>query len=129
MLKTGMTGRIEKQVGPKDTAVVYGSGTLQVFATPAMIALIEETCWKSIASELEEGTATVGTALEVRHLAPTPTGMSVWCESTVTEVEGRKVRFMVQVFDKTGLVGEGVHERFVVREESFQKKADAKRSS
>ena len=128
MLDIGIRGRIEKQVGPKDTAVVHGSGTLQVFATPAMAALIEETCWKSIAPELEEGMTTVGTALDIRHLAPTPTGMQVWCESTVSEIEGRGIRFEVQVFDKTGLIGEGTHERFVVWEDGFQKKADGKRN-
>ncbi|MCI8638271.1 MAG: thioesterase family protein [Coprococcus sp.] len=128
MLKIGITGRIEKQVELKDTAAAHGSGTLEVFATPAMAALIEETCWKSIAAELEEGTTTVGTALKIRHLAPTPTGMKVWCESKVTEAEGRKVRFDVQIFDETGLIGESMHERFIVQEDGFQKKADAKRS-
>ena len=103
-----------------------GSGTLDVFATPALIALMEETCWRSVANELEEGCGTVGTLLEIKHTAPTPVGMKVTCESTLTEVDGRRLVFEVIARDAKGVVGEGKHERFLIQNEKFQMKANAK---
>ena len=78
------------------------SGTLAVFATPAMIALIEETAWKSVADELEEGCVTVGTSLNVKHLAASPVGMKVTCNTTLVEVDKRRLVFSVEVEDETG---------------------------
>ena len=106
-----------------------GSGTLDVFATPALIALMEETCWRSVADQLEDGCGTVGTLLEIRHTAPTPIGMDVTCESELVEVDGRRLVFTVQAHDAKGLVGEGRHERFVIQNEKFQVKANAKREA
>lgn len=126
MLEVGIQGKIEKVVTEADSAEVLKSGTLQVFATPAMIALIEEAAWKSVAEELEEGCATVGTSLNVRHLAATPVGMKVTCQTLLTEVDGRRLVFSVEVEDETGKVGEGIHERFIIRSEKFQSKANAK---
>ena len=126
MLETGIKGTRTVTVNEDNTAKAMGSGTLDVFATPALIALMEETGWRSVANELEEGCGTVGTLLEIKHTAPTPVGMKVTCESTLTEVDGRRLVFEVIARDAKGVVGEGKHERFVVQNEKFQVKANAK---
>ena len=126
MLETGIKGTRTITVDEENTAKAMGSGTLDVFATPALIALMEETCWRSVANELEEGSGTVGTLLEIKHTAPTPVGMKVTCESTLTEVDGRRLVFEVIARDAKGVVGEGKHERFVIQNEKFQVKANAK---
>ena len=127
MLETGIKGTKTVTVNEANTAKTMGSGTLDVFATPALIALMEETCWRSVADQLEDGCGTVGTLLEIKHTAPTPVGMDVTCESELTEVDGRRLVFTVQAHDAKGLVGEGRHERFVIQNEKFQAKANAKR--
>ena len=127
MLETGIKGTKTVTVNESNTAKVMGSGTLDVFATPALIALMEETCWRSVANELEEGCGSVGTLLEIRHTAPTPVGMEVTCESVLTEVDGRRLVFEVTASDAKGIVGEGKHERFIIQNEKFQEKANAKR--
>ena len=109
------------------TARNMGSGTLEVFATPAMIALIEETAWRSVAPELEDGMATVGTNLNIAHVAPTPVGMTVRWETELAEIDGRRLVFNVKVSDECGEIGKGTHERFIINEEKFQKKADGKK--
>lgn len=126
MLETGIKGTRTVTVSEDNTAKAMGSGTLDVFATPALIALMEETCWRSVANELEEGCGTVGTLLEIRHTAPTPVGMEVTCESELTEVDGRRLVFEVTASDAKGVVGEGRHERFIIQNEKFQAKANAK---
>lgn len=126
MLETGIKGRKEIIVTQEKTAKAMGSGTLDVFATPAMIALMENTAFESVAGELEEGSGTVGTALNVKHVAATPVGMKVVCETELVKVDGRALTFSVKAFDEKGLIGEGEHERFIVFNEKFQAKADAK---
>ncbi len=126
MLEVGLKGHEEVLVTDENTAMAMVSGTLPVYATPCMISLIEATCWKSISSELEEGQSTVGTLLNVKHLAATPVGMKVWCDSTLKEVDGRRLVFEVEVYDEAGKVGEGTHERFIVYSEKFVNKANAK---
>ena len=124
MLTVGIKGKEEIVVTDANSAKTMGSGTLDVFATPAMIALMEKTAWKSVAPYLEEGCGTVGTLLNVTHDAPTPLGMKVWCESELTEIDGRRLVFSVAAFDETGKIGGGSHERFIVPNEKFQAKAD-----
>lgn len=126
MLETGIKGYQEMIVTQQETAKERRSGTLDVFATPALIGLLEETAWKSVAEQLEAGMGTVGVKLEVSHLAPTPVGMKVWCETRLEEIQGRKLIFSASVFDETGKIGEGMHERFIVEEEKFQSKANRK---
>lgn len=126
MLETGITGHMEMDVTTEDTAKVYKSGTLDVLATPRMLALMEETSWKSVAGYLDEGMGTVGIKLDVEHLAPTPVGMHVRCETILNEIDGRKLTFYVEAYDEAGKIGEGIHERFIVDEARFQSKADAK---
>lgn len=127
MLTEGIKGYSELTVTEEMAAKNVGSGTLMVFATPAMIALMEKTAWESVQPELEEGSGTVGTALNVKHVAATPMGMKVTCETELTKVEGRALTFSIKAYDEAGLIGEGTHERFVVYNEKFQAKADAKK--
>lgn len=125
-MEVGIKGREEVIVTKELTAKELGSGTLNVFATPAMIALMEKTAWKSVQDYLEEGQGTVGIALDIKHLSATPLGMKVICESELIEVEGKKLTFSVKAFDEKGLIGEGRHERFIVSNEKFQSKTDEK---
>ncbi len=128
MLEVGIKGKKEIVVTRDKTAKVMGSGTLDVFATPAMIALMENTAFESVSDSLDEGAGTVGTALNVKHVSATPVGMKVTCETELIKVDGRALTFSVKAFDEAGLIGEGEHERFIIFEEKFQKKADEKRS-
>lgn len=125
-METGIKNVIEIKVTNDNTAATVGSGTLSVFATPAMIALIEQTAWKSVEPYLEEGQGTVGTKLDISHLSPTPVGMKVRCETELVEVDGRCLKFETNVYDETGLIGKGVHERFIISTGKFQAKADSK---
>ena len=106
MRETRITGKQEVLAEDSNSAKTMGSGTLDVFATPAMIALMEKTAWMSVADELEEGCGTVGISLDVAHSAPTPLGMKVTCESELTKVEGRKLIFHVKAYDEKGMIGE-----------------------
>ena len=107
-LEPGIRGEQSVSVTAANTAKTMGSGTLDVFATPALVALAEKTCWMSVAAALDEGCGTVGTRLELEHSAPTPVGMTVTCESELTAVEGRKLVFKVSLHDEKGPVGGGV---------------------
>ncbi|MBQ5430536.1 MAG: thioesterase family protein [Lachnospiraceae bacterium] len=131
MLETGCKGHAEDYVTEENAAKSMGSGDLMVFATPAMIALVEMACWTSVADGLEEGQSTVGTALEVNHVSATPLGVKVWCDSELTQIDGRKLTFAVKVYDEAGLIGEGSHQRFIIDKERFlakaEKKAEAKK--
>ena len=121
MLEAGIRGEQSVAVTSENTAKTMGSGTLDVFATPALVALAEKTCWMSVAAALDEGCGTVGTRLELEHSAPTPVGM------TLTAVEGRKLVFKVSLHDEKGPVGGGVHERFIINNAKFAAKAESKK--
>lgn len=127
MLEVGIKGRQTAMADEMNSAKAMGSGTLSVFATPAMIALMEKTAWTSVAPYLEEGQGTVGIKLDVTHDAPTPLGMTVSCDSELVEVDGRRLVFEVTASDEKGVIGKGRHERFIVSEEKFQKKANEKK--
>jgi len=126
MLQTGLKGKSEITVTEDKTARAMGSGELDVLATPAMIALIEETAWRSLAPHLAPGESTVGTKLEISHLAATPVGMTVSCETEVIEVDRRRIVLRAEVFDACGKIGEGLHERFLVQSERFLARAREK---
>lgn len=106
----------------KDTAAVYGSGALEVFATPAMIALMEKTCLMSVCDKIGEGNTTVGIAVNIKHLKASPVGATIRCEAELTEVDRRRLVFKVQCFEGENLIGEGIHERFVVESAKFMAK-------
>lgn len=129
MLETGIKGCKEIVVTRELTAKVMGSGTLDVYATPAMIALMENTAYESVATELEAGMGTVGTLMNVKHVAASPIGMKITCQTELVKVDGRALTFSVKAFDGAGLIGEGTHERFIVQEDKFQNKADGKLGS
>mgnify|MGYP001084739663 FL=1 len=123
----GLKGRAEAVVNDSNTAQSACSGALPVFGTPFMCALMEEASWKSIAPHLEEGQSTVGTRLEVSHDSATPLGMRVWAESEITQADGKRIVLKVAAYDEKGLIGQGVHERFIVTDERFLAKAARKR--
>ena len=125
-METGIKGYAETTVTEANSAKTMGSGALDVFATPAMIALMEKAAWTSVQPYLEEGQGSVGISMNITHDAPTPLGMKVKCESELTAVDGRKLTFKVEVFDEKGSIGKGVHERFIIESEKFQNKANKK---
>lgn len=126
MLTAGIKGTQEITVTEALTAASFGSGTLPVYATPAMIALMENTAYKSVAEYLEEGSGTVGTLMDVKHVAATPVGMKVTCETELVKADGRALAFSVKAYDECGLIGEGTHERFIIMEEKFLGKTNQK---
>ena len=118
----GLHNSVTLVVEHKDTAAVYGSGALEVFATPAMIALMEKTCLESVADKIGEGNTTVGIAVNIKHLKASPVGSTIRCEAEITEVDRRRLVFEVKCFEDETLVGEGIHERFVVDSQKFMSK-------
>ncbi len=126
MVEIGIKGRLEETVTPEMSAARVGSGLVDVFATPMMIALIEKTCNESVLPYLEEGQGTVGTLVNVAHSSATPIGMRVWCESELVEVDRRRLVFKVKAFDECGPIGEGSHERFIIDTAKFTAKIKAK---
>ena len=126
MIQIGIQGRQEQTVTPEMSAARVGSGLVDVFATPMMIAMIEKTCNDSVLPHLEAGQGTVGTLVNVTHTAATPVGMRVWCESQLVEVDRRRLVFKVKAFDECGPIGEGFHERFIIDTAKFMDKIAAK---
>ena len=126
-LTVGSKGRAEALVTEDKTAAAVGSGLVPVFATPYMIALMENAAVNAVQAGLEEGQGTVGTRLEVTHDAATPVGMKVWAEAELTNLEGKKLTFTVRAFDEAGPIGGGVHERFIITVDRFLAKAEAKK--
>lgn len=129
MLTIGVKGKESLTVTQQQSAKTMGSGTLDVLATPAMIALMEQTAWKSIVPYLDSNQSSVGTRLDITHDAPTPLGMTVTCESELVKIDGRRLVFTVTASDDKGIIGKGIHERFLIQEDTFQKKAMKKMNS
>ena len=125
-METGICGVQTIVVAEQQTAKHLGSGELAVFATPCMIALMENTAYRSVQPCLEPGQGTVGTLLNVKHLAATPVGMEVRCETKLIEIDRKRLVFEVKAFDACGLIGEGLHERFIVDNQRFMQKAGGK---
>ena len=122
-LKAGLRGEVASQVELQDTALEVGSGSLRVFATPCMVAMMEGAACEALEGLLPEGQTSVGTRLEIRHTAATPVGLEVRAEAELTRVEGRKLTFQVRAFDEKGEIGSGTHERILVSEQKFLDKA------
>ncbi|CEJ06937.1 Thioesterase protein [Acididesulfobacillus acetoxydans] len=122
-LPLGIKGERRTEVSAGNTAKAMGSGLLEVFATPAMIALMEGAAVQALEPYQA---SSVGTALEVRHLAATPLGMRVRAVAQLIEVERRRLVFSVEAFDEVEKIGEGRHERFLIQDEAFLKKVYAK---
>lgn len=125
-MELGIKNEEKLTVTEKDTAKTYKSGTLDVFATPAMIALMEKTAMDCVAPYLEDGQATVGTLMNVAHTAASPIGAEIVCKCELVEIDRRKLVFEVSAFDNAGEIGKGRHERFIIDTEKFMDKANAK---
>ena len=125
-IEPGITGEKSTAVTLNNTALAMGSGELRVFATPAMIALIEGCCAESIEDLLDEGVTSVGTDVSIEHVSASPVGAGIVCKSTLTDCNGRRLDFRVEVFDTAGLIGTGTHTRYLVKADPFLKKAYAK---
>ena len=125
-MDTGIKGFKEITVTKELTAISMGSGNLEVYATPAMIALMEGTASESVKPEFEEGQGSVGTSIDIKHLAATPVGMYVRCESELVEVDGRRLVFNITAYDEKDKIGEGTHERFIISNDKFQSKVNSK---
>ena len=126
MLNTGIKNTLTIKVTKDKKAKVLGSGTLDVFATPAMVALMEQTAAQSVQPLLENGITSVGTKINVEHLSADPVGIEVTCESTLVEIDNRRLVFDIVVSDKHSVVGKAYHERFLIKSESFMTKTNAK---
>lgn len=125
-LEIGIKGSSGCTVTLNDTAKALGSGGLDVLSTPKLIALMENAALLSVRPYLEEGSDTVGTLLNVKHLAATPVGMTVRAEAELIEIDRRRLVFSVKAWDEVELVGEGTHERFIVDMEKFTNKCNSK---
>lgn len=125
-IEVGLKGRAEAVVSEATTAQQAGSGTLPVFATPCMTALMEQAAWTSLAPFLSEGESTVGTKLSITHESASPIGIKVWAESEVTEVDGKRIECKVAAYDEKGLIGQGTHQRFIIKNERFLEKTAKK---
>lgn len=121
-LELGMTGEATTTVVHENTAAHVGAGGVEVFGTPMMIALMENAAWRAVADKLEEGYVTVGTLVNVRHLAATPLGQKVRATAELVEIDRRRLVFKVEAFDEQQKIGEGIHERFIVHLDRFLKK-------
>lgn len=127
-LEVGAKATATTMVDATRLAVTVKSGSLPVFATPMMVALMEQAACSVLAPVLDEGETSVGTAVSILHIAATPSGVPVTAEAEVTAVTGREITFRVTASDKSGLIGEGTHRRVVVLADPFLEKTNAKRN-
>ena len=125
-ITVGMIGEVATEVEREDTAAEVGSGSLLVYATPCMVALMEGAACEAISDAIPEGKTSVGTELNISHIAATPVGMQVRATAEVTAVEGSMVTFKVEAFDEAGKIGEGTHKRAVITTQRFLDKTYAK---
>lgn len=126
MLETGSKLTLTELVTLDKTAKAVGSGGLEVYATPAMIALMEKTSAALVQPYLAEGEGTVGTLVNITHISATPLGMQITCESELIEIDRKRLVFRVTATDEKGKIGEGTHERFIINNEKFIAKTNSK---
>ncbi|ABB15551.1 thioesterase family protein [Carboxydothermus hydrogenoformans] len=125
-LTEGLEGTAKTTVSLEKTAKAVGSGSLEVFATPMMVALMEKAAVNAVAVALSPGETTVGTKIEVSHIKASPVGALVEAKAKLISVEGRKLTFLVEAFDEQGKIGEGRHERVRVNIEKFLEKVSSR---
>jgi fluoroacetyl-CoA thioesterase len=128
-LRPGLVGEARTTVDQSNLASALGSGRVAVYATPAMIALMEAAAVKAVDHLLPSGSGTIGASLDVRHLAPTPAGVEVRATAELLEMDGRRLTFRVEAFDPVDKIGEGTHERVVVDLNRLTARAEAKSPS
>lgn len=121
-LREGLSNVVSTVVDANKTASFYGSGSLEVYATPALIALMENSAKDCVQRELEQGLTTVGIEINVRHIKATPMGMKVEAKAYLERIEGKRLFFKVEAYDEKGKIGEGSHIRYIVNEEEFMRK-------
>lgn len=126
MLKTGLKNTLKAIVTKELTAKTIQSGGLEVLATPALITLMEKCAWQSVLPFMEDGYDTVGTFIEMKHLAPTPVGIEVQCESELTAVNGRELTFHITAYDTVAKIAEATHKRVIIKCDLFLQKANTK---
>lgn len=124
MIQIGLTGHLTQTITTTQTAEIIGSGTLPVFGTPAVLALIEKTAWTSVQPYLTDDDTTVGATVHLTHLAPNCVGDTLTCETELTGVDGRRLTFIARVFDGTGEVARAEHTRVIVSSKRFMEKAE-----
>ncbi len=120
-LLEGIKGNMEIVVSENDSASKVGSGLVDVYSTPSMIGLMENTAQTSVKDSLPEGYTTVGIDVSVKHMKATPIGMKVKCISTLKEIQGKKLLFEVEAYDEVGKIGQGTHTRYIVNHDDFIK--------
>ena len=125
-ITVGMKGEVFTEVEREDTAAEVGSGSLLVYATPCMVALMEGAACEAIEEALPEGQTTVGTELNIQHLSATPVGLEVRAEAVVTAVEGTIITFELHAYDEAGEIGKGTHKRCLVNSQKFLDKTYSK---
>ena len=118
-ITVGMKGAVTTQVEREDTAAEVGSGSLLVYATPCMVALMEGAACEALEGAIPEGKTSVGISLDISHISATPVGMEVRAEAEVTAVEGSVITFNVTAYDEAGKIGEGTHKRAVISVQRF----------
>ena len=121
-MEIGLKFESQTVVSPTNTALTLGSGDMEVFATPAMVALMENAAMLAVKDYLPEGSATVGTQMNTSHIKASPLGATITASATLTAVEGRRLEFDVKAWDEKGVIGEGSHTRFIVDRERFLSK-------
>lgn len=125
-ITVGMKGSVSSFVEREDSALEVGSGSLLVYATPCMVALMEGAACEAIAAALPDTKTSVGTELNISHISATPIGLEVRAEAEVTAVDGNTITFQVTAFDEAGKIGEGIHKRVVVSTQRFLDRAYTK---
>lgn len=125
-ISVGMKGSVSTAVEREDTAQEVGSGSLLVYATPCMVALMEGAACEALRGVLPDDKTSVGIELAIKHIAATPVGLDVRAEAEITEVDGCIITFQVTAYDEAGKIGEGTHKRAVINTQKFLDKTYAK---
>jgi fluoroacetyl-CoA thioesterase len=126
-LKVGLKSQAAEKVTEENTAIKYGSGTVNVFATPAMIGLMEKASIQIVDTLLPKGFATVGTFVNITHIAATPLNMVVIARSELIEIDGKKLKFKIEAFDEKEKIGEGLHGRYIINLQDFIERVEKKK--
>lgn len=127
MIKVGLNAVVETTSMPKDSAVNYGSGSVDVYSTPAMVSLLEGAAKNAVDLHLPQGYTTVGIGLNIKHIVATPIGLKIKASAELIEVDGKRLVFKVEAFDEVEKIGEGIHERFVIDVDKFMNRVNNKK--